>query len=86
MLKLILVLLVIAAIVLTVVLGRMTRLREKEFARRFGSYEEFAAAVDAARIRAVRDEKGPVQAIKTVRTDFPGSSLVDAKRYVDELD
>lgn len=86
MLKLVLVLLVVAVLALTVVLGRMTRLREKEFARRFGSYEEFAAAVDAAKIRAVRDAKGPIQAIKAVRMDFPDASLADAKRYVDELD
>ncbi|MBU7597518.1 hypothetical protein JGS22_007745 [Streptomyces sp. P38-E01] len=86
MLKLILVLVVVAALVLTMVTSRMARQRREEFSRRFPTYEDFAATVDGSKIRAVRDGEGMVAAVKVVRADFPEASLLDSKRYVDELD
>ncbi|MFE2533026.1 hypothetical protein [Streptomyces sp. NPDC059371] len=64
---------------------RAAKRRKKAFWDRYGSFEGFRGQVDAGRIQGVRRARGDVAAIKAVREEYPGVSLVMAKRYVDEL-
>jgi hypothetical protein len=62
-------------------LGRRTAV----FAERFPSFESFAAAVDAERVRAVKRAAGEVAAIRAVRVDVPDAPLDDVVRLVRRL-
>jgi hypothetical protein len=54
--------------------------REQDF-----TYAALCAAVDADRIRAVREASGHVAAVKELRDEFRGVPLAHANRCVREL-
>ncbi|MGW7367442.1 hypothetical protein ACWGI8_29480 [Streptomyces sp. NPDC054841] len=64
---------------------RAARKRKQAFWDHYGSYEGFRGQVDEEKIRAVQRSRGDVAAIKQVRDDYPLTSLLIAKRYVDGL-
>ncbi|MEV3932957.1 MULTISPECIES: hypothetical protein [unclassified Streptomyces] len=64
---------------------RLLRRRKRAFQDRYGSYEGFRGQVDADEVRAVRDARGDVAAVKAVRDRHPLASLTHANRYVKEL-
>ncbi|MBM7436846.1 hypothetical protein [Streptomyces sp. HB132] len=64
---------------------RIVRRRKRAFEDRYGTYEGFRDQVDENEVRAVRDERGDVAAVKTVRDRHPLASLAHAHRYVKEL-
>lgn len=74
-----------AAAVVAIVNERRNRRRRSDFSTHFRTREEFRKAVDADRIRSVRDTQSEMAAIRAVRTDFPGAPLDQVIRVVREL-
>ncbi|TXS09545.1 hypothetical protein [Streptomyces sp. wa22] len=64
---------------------RILRRRKRAFRDRYGTYDGFRTRVDADEVRAVRDARGEVAAVKAVRDRHPFASLAHAHRYVKEL-
>ncbi|MET8714554.1 hypothetical protein ABZV52_15480 [Streptomyces sp. NPDC004735] len=64
---------------------RVLRGRKRAFRDRYGTYDGFRTQVDADEVRAVRDARGEVAAVKVVRDRHPLASLAHAHRYVKEL-
>lgn len=59
--------------------------REQRFRDRFHSVERIRETHDLSDIRRLRDESGPVVAVRAVRREFPGISLTDATDLVREV-
>lgn len=75
--------LVLAAIVVGVVGGRRAKARrEAAFLARFESVERIRQTHDLSGFHRIRDEVGEVEAVRAVRKEFPGISLVDAVALV----
>lgn len=91
MLELKVLLVLVAVGVLIAFTSRRTRVRPRkiDLAKTPDSdavLARLAVEVDAVKIRTIRDTRGPISAIKEIRADCPGTSLADAKRYVESLD
>ncbi|WP_189062083.1 hypothetical protein [Longimycelium tulufanense] len=61
---------------------RVKARRQEEFRVRFRSVEQIRATHDLSGFHRLRDQAGEVAAVRAVRKEFPGISLVDAVALV----